>query len=381
MGIASSVSYADDESGFQRELHRRVNAYFEEEADTRKATWPFILNAVFVLAVMFGSYGLIISGQIGGWALFGLQLVNGLFMFIGTLTIAHDATHNAFSEKRWVNKALSYVFDLCGINSYVWDFNHMRSHHAGPNVPLFDAAIDCFGVFRLHPEGEYNEVQKYQPWYILGIYGVSTLFKWFYLDFFTLTRGQVGGVEIEEHNNKEVAILIGTKLFVYFYAIVLPLMVVPVPWYQFMAGFLAYHFMGGMIIAFVFQVTHLSERTEFIEPNEEGQLPDSFAVHTLKTTADYAPHSPLARWIGGGLNLHVAHHLFPDICQVHLPAITKIVRETAEEYGFEYKAYPSAMSAFASHLRLLSRLGEKEEFEPDEEGRIRPIPAVELAAA
>ncbi|MFB6351421.1 MAG: fatty acid desaturase [Bradymonadaceae bacterium] len=377
MSVPSSVSYADDDSGFHRELHRRVDAYFEENDLTRKATWPFILNAVFVLAVMFGSYGMIVSGQFGGWTLFGLQLLNGLFMFIGTLTIAHDATHNAFSEKEWVNKALSYVFDLCGINSYIWDFNHMRSHHAGPNVPEYDAAIDCFGVFRLHPKGEWNPIQRYQHWYILLIYGVSTLFKWFYLDYYTLTRKQVGGVEIEDHDPKETVILFASKAFLYLYAIVIPLMVVPVPWYQYMAGFLAYHFMGGMIIAFVFQVTHLSERTEFIEPDEDGQLPDSFAVHTFKVTADYSTDSPLARWIGGGLNMHVAHHLFPDICQVHLPDITDICRETAEEYGVPYKAYPSALSAFGSHLRLLKKLGEQEEFEPNPEGRVRPLPAGE----
>ncbi|MFB6373237.1 MAG: fatty acid desaturase, partial [Bradymonadaceae bacterium] len=291
MSTPESLSYSTDNREFERELHRRVDAYFEDNEVGRKATWSFTLNAVFIMAVLLGSYGLIVSGRYGGWTLFGLQVVNGLFMFIGTLSIAHDASHNAFSDKQWVNEALTYFFDLVGINSYIWQFNHMRSHHAGPNVPLFDAAIDSFEVFRLHPKGDWRPIMKYQPWYILGIYGISTLFKWFYLDFFTLTRQKVGGAEIEGHDSGEVAFLIGSKLFLYAYAIVIPLMVVPVPWYQYMAGFLAFHVAGGMLIAFIFQVTHLAERTEFIVPDEDGQLPDSFAVHTLKTTADFAPDS------------------------------------------------------------------------------------------
>lgn len=378
MSTPETVSYAEDETGFEREVHRRVEQYFDENDLSRKATWPFVLNAVFVMGVLIGSYALIVSGRYGGWTLFGLQIVNGLTMFIGTLAIAHDASHNAFSSKQWVNDALTYFFDLVGINSYIWKFNHMRSHHAGPNVPLFDAAIDSFGVFRLHPKGDWRPFMKFQPYYILFIYGVATLFKWFYLDFFSLTRGRIGGTKIEEHDPGDVAFMLVSKAVLYAYAIVVPMMVVPVPWYQYLAGFFAYHFLGGMIIAFVFQVTHLSERTEFIEPDEDGQLPDSFAVHTLKTTADFAPDSAFIRWIGGGLNLHVAHHLFPDVCQAHLPALTEIVRETADEYDVPYKCYSSATDAFHSHLRLLERLGEQESFEADEEGRIRPISDREL---
>ncbi|MFB6373236.1 MAG: fatty acid desaturase, partial [Bradymonadaceae bacterium] len=81
-----------------------------------------------------------------------------------------------------------------------------------------------------------------------------------------------------------------------------------------------------------------------------------------------------------GLNLHVAHHMFPDVCQAHLPALTEIVRETADDYDLPYKSYPTVFGAFQSHLRLLGRLGEQKEFEPNHEGRIRPIPDAELEA-
>ena len=43
------------------------------------------------------------------------------------------------------------VFDLIGINSYMWEYNHNLSHHYVPNIPVYDSAIDSFGLFRFHP--------------------------------------------------------------------------------------------------------------------------------------------------------------------------------------------------------------------------------------
>lgn len=368
---STGIRYAKNDRQFHREVARRVDNYFEQNGISRKANSKMHAYGAVVLTVIGATYAMIVSGQIGGWSLYGLQLVNGVATLLGTLAIAHDASHNAYSEKGWVNRWLARFFDIAGTSSYVWEFNHKRSHHAGPNVPLFDAAIDSMPLFRLHPKAEWRPFMKYQHWYMPVIYSFATLFKWFYLDFFTLTRNRVGGVEVDEHDTQDLLELFGFKILLYSYGIVIPLMVVPVPWYQYMAGFFSYHFINGMIIAFVFQVTHLADRTEFIEPDEDGQLPDTFAVHTLKTTADFAPDSVVARWFTGGLNLHIAHHLFPDICQVHLPAVTRIVRQTAEEYDLPYRAYPTTWAAFRSHQRLLKCLGQTEQLSPDAEGRIR----------
>jgi linoleoyl-CoA desaturase len=61
----------------------------------------------------------------------------------------------------------------------------------------------------------------------------------------------------------------------------------------------------------------------------------------------------------GGLNYQVEHHLFPNICHVHYRKISKIVRETANEFGLPYKSEPTFISALAGHTRLLKELGKR----------------------
>ena len=51
---------------------------------------------------------------------------------------------------------------------------------------------------------------------------------------------------------------------------------------------------------------------------------------------NFATGSKLFSWIVGGLNHQVEHHLFPTICHVHYPKISKIVKETAKEFNLPY---------------------------------------------
>ena len=39
--------------------------------------------------------------------------------------------------------------------------------------------------------------------------------------------------------------------------------------------------------------------------------------------------------------LQVVHHLFPNICHTHYPAIAPIVVDTCREFGVPYKVFPS----------------------------------------
>lgn len=40
----------------------------------------------------------------------------------------------------------------------------------------------------------------------------------------------------------------------------------------------------------------------------------------------------------------VVHHLFPNICHTHYPAIAPIVMDTCREYNIPYKVFPNVRS-------------------------------------
>jgi linoleoyl-CoA desaturase len=66
----------------------------------------------------------------------------------------------------------------------------------------------------------------------------------------------------------------------------------------------------------------------------------------------------------GGLNYQVEHHLFPTVCHIHYPKISKIVKATCEEYGVPYYSKDTFTDAVVSHVKLLARLGKGESVSP-----------------
>lgn len=151
--------------------------------------------------------------------------------------------------------------------------------------------------------------------------------------------------------------LLWTKVVVVGYTLVIPLLVVHAPAGQIVAGFLLGHIVSGLALGIIFQVTHLHQATTWPEPDAGGYIPTGFATHVLLTTADFCPGSRIVTWISGGLNIHVAHHLFPRISQMHLIPMARIVKETAAECNVPYYYYPTIGQALRSHLATLKMLG------------------------
>jgi linoleoyl-CoA desaturase len=108
----------------------------------------------------------------------------------------------------------------------------------------------------------------------------------------------------------------------------------------------------------VFQLAHTVEHTEFPVTDEiTNRLPDEFAAHQIKTTANFATRNKVISWLVGGLNFQIEHHLFPKISHVHYPAISEIVKCVCAEYQLQYIEYPTMRQAVFAHVRFLRRLG------------------------
>jgi linoleoyl-CoA desaturase len=87
-------------------------------------------------------------------------------------------------------------------------------------------------------------------------------------------------------------------------------------------------------------------------------MPDDWAVHQLKTTANFATGNKVISWLVGGLNYQIEHHLFPKISHVHYPEISKIIRDACREYGVQYIEHPKMRVALVSHVNHLRILGQ-----------------------
>ena len=97
---------------------------------------------------------------------------------------------------------------------------------------------------------------------------------------------------------------------------------------------------------------HLNEQTSFITSSEDK----SFSEVQAETTVDFSPHSTVVTFIYGGLNCHLAHHLFPNVASCHYAELYKALKLAAPHLAEQQRAV-SFFELFCSHFRLLKQLG------------------------
>jgi len=361
------ITYATRHDPFFEDLTRRVHAYFAVPGRSRRAG-PAMWTKTAVLVALFAALATAIFSQRLHELPFVLAFVAWQFVqFLSTIGIAHDATHHAYARSRRANVWIGRIFDLLGIDSARWIDNHVHSHHAAPNVPLRDSAIESFSLVRLHPKTKAGHIHRAQHVYMFAIYALVTVFQIYLLEPVSFAQ-RVFGFQREGAWVADLARMTAKKLVVLGWSLVLPLAILPNPWWEIAVGWLAGHMLCGIALGVIFQTTHLHERTTFVEPDARGVIAGSFAQHILATTAEVAVENRIFTWLAGGLNLHVTHHLFPAVSQTHLPALSRIVRETARDHGAPYVHY-TLLGALRSHIAMLRKLAAMPSFGPREAPR------------
>jgi linoleoyl-CoA desaturase len=115
----------------------------------------------------------------------------------------------------------------------------------------------------------------------------------------------------------------------------------------------------SITIAYVFQLAHAVEGPEFDSVGIDDKMIESaWAIHQIKTTANFAPRNRVINWFVGGLNYQVEHHLFPRICHVHYPQISQIVQDKCKEFDLPYHSFPTLTQAVTSHIKTMKHLGQ-----------------------
>jgi linoleoyl-CoA desaturase len=349
-----------DKAEFYPVLKRRVDAYFKEKGISTHANGLMIFKIVLYLTMIFGSLGVLLTVSLPLWAVYVLWVNIGLFSAFSGLGICHDAIHGSlFASSRW-NKVFAWLFNLVGANDYTWNIMHNKAHHTFTNIEGHDEDLQSVPFLRMSPHQRLRKIHRIQHWLALPTYGFATLAWVFIKDYKKMSQDNIGGIPTPSHPKKEWARLFLGKALYYTIFIVLPFLFVDAPWYHILGAFLVSHYFEGFTLAVVFMLAHIVEETHYPIPDDAGNIPNAWAVHQMYTTANFAISSPVVCFFCGGLNFQVEHHLFPLINHVHFPAISKITRETANEYGVPYFAHRTFLGALVSHLRLLRRFGREQ---------------------
>ena len=358
--VKGNIKFAgEDQKEFFKVLRSRVDNYFIENNISKHANATMVFKSILLLTLFLGPLVVMalvpmaISLQMIGWFIMGVALAG-----IG-MSVMHDATHGAYSNNYTVNKLMGYSLVLLGGSIFNWKLQHNILHHTYTNISKYDEDIDDKLILRMSPHTKSKGIQQYQVFYAFLFYGILTLYWSTAKDFLQFRRYVKNGVSpLNKSEARAMLFRIAlTKIFYFSYLVFIPIFVFNVSWPIWIAGFLLMHFVAGLTLTVIFQLAHTVEGTTHPVPTENGTIENSWAVHQLETTVNFATHNKLLSYYIGGLNFQVEHHLFPKICHVHYPKLAPIVRETAKEFGITYMENKYFSDAFMSHVRTLKRFG------------------------
>jgi linoleoyl-CoA desaturase len=320
-----------------------------------------VTKTVIMISLFFVPLGILCSGIVTNTGvLFGLYILSGFGMSGIGMGVMHDAIHGSYSKNKKINTILSYSFNLIGANAAIWRIQHNVLHHTYTNIDHADDDLNAPFFLRFSPHAKYYWVHQYQHIYIWFFYGISTISWITTKDFVRLKRFRDMGYFDKKNEYKKTLIsMFAWKLLYYSYAIILPMIMLPQSWWVILLAFLSMHFVTGLLVSIVFQIAHIMPDTTFPLPDSSGTMEEDWYGHQFATTSNFSPKSKVLFWLIGGLNYQVEHHVLPDVCHIHYKSLTKIVSETALEYGMPYHVKKSMVHAIIDHVKMLRSLGRK----------------------
>jgi linoleoyl-CoA desaturase len=349
-----------DNLKFFRTLNARVNNYFKENNIQKTGNWKVHLKTVILFTIFLAPYFLVFSLEMSIWYQLLLNILMGIGMAGIGMNVMHDGNHGSYSSKSWVNKFMGGSIYVLAGNVYNWQVQHNVLHHTYTNISGHDEDLDAGRIIRFTKNAEWLKIHKFQQYYSFFLYGLLT-FNWSLTTDFKQMRNylkrKLSYGEPQSHVRLWTVLVISKVIYALIW-IVLP-MVFGLVWWKVLLGFFVMHYTAGLILSIVFQLAHVVEETTNPIPNEMGEMENTWAIHQLYTTANFAPKNKIVNWFTGGLNHQIEHHIFPHISHVHYGKIAEIVKQTAKECNLPYNEFKTMRGAVWAHFKHLKDLGQK----------------------
>lgn len=345
------------QSDFLKVLRERVSDYFKNNQLSMKANRAMVIKSIFMIGLyivpflLYTFYAPPFALGLALWAIMALGVAG-----IG-MCIMHDANHGAYAENFHLNLYIGKIINWLGGSAFNWKIQHNILHHTYTNIVHYDDDIDDKAILKLSPHAPSKWYHKYQHIYAFLFYAIATLYWCTVKDFIQFFRYQKEGLNKNSRaeNLLLFANLLISKILYFGVLFIVPYWVSGIPMKNTAIGFLVMHCIAGLILTIVFQLAHTVDGTLHPIPDKSNIIQQSWAIHQMQTTYNFARTNTFLSWWVGGLNYQVEHHLFPNICHVHYPQLSSIVMQTAKEFGIPYLEFDSLGSAFHAHIRALKK--------------------------
>ncbi|MBP6884878.1 MAG: acyl-CoA desaturase [Candidatus Pacebacteria bacterium] len=322
------------------------------------------------------------------WWITGLAFAHfGIALAFLTINVGHDAGHDAYSEKPWVNWVCGFMMSLTGGNIFSWRTQH-GLHHKHTNIENADPDISYGGLLRILSSEKWRPIHKYQYIYVWFLYlGAGLQIIWV-SDFLLFCTGKIRTVAVEIPT-REYFIYIAWKIIHVLLFYVIPSLVLQ-EWLYTVIMYFCMVTAAGYLMAILFQMAHVVDMTQFVlvvdpgkkndlthieqlaheaNANEvvvivassesEVEIKNAWIIHEILTTADISPENKVMAWFFGGLTMQIEHHLFPHICHLYYGRIQKNLARLCQAYEIPYYVCSSFVDGIRRHARKLKMMGRK----------------------
>ena len=342
---------------FYSTLIKEVNRHFEEKGIAKTGDGRLYAKTVIFLGLAVYLYIQLVFFTPVWFLAIPLCMLSGLVAAGIGFNIMHDACHGSYSPKGWVNDLMGYSLNLLGSISFFWKLKHNVIHHTFTNIEGIDSDIAQSSLLRFCPAQPKRTIHRYQHLYSGVLYAFSAFVWVFVNDFDKYFNRRILLTPIKNVTWREHLIFWVTKAAYVSLYLVIPMIAVGV--IPTLIGYFIYMTTLGFVLAIVFQLAHVVEIVEFEDATKEPlEIAHEWAIHQMRTTADFATNNKMVSWFLGGLNFQIEHHLFPRVSHIHYADIQKIVQRVSSQCNVAYRSFPTMTEAIASHYRTLRALGQ-----------------------
>ncbi|MCC6811868.1 MAG: fatty acid desaturase [Deltaproteobacteria bacterium] len=295
------------------------------------------------------------AGEIGGRALLmfsrepvgwfaGFSLL--AFHFSMEAHLMHSVTHGAYAglPDAEAMQARDYETLAIPMQTATWRRAH-KIHHVHPS--LLDADPDT-----MHPLFRVHATTPWRPWHLFNtVIGGLFVFETWALDYDRFLKARGMRKQDDRSELKKIA------AFVAYNYLLFPVLsgpsFLPVVIGTFAATTLRNYIFVAMqtasSVGAEVSTAHHGASNRALDRDERAKL-------QVETSKNFAVRSALGRWLVGGLDRHIEHHLWPWLPPERLHALAPKVKALCEKHGVQYSEYRSTLASLQDSFSYLWRL-------------------------
>ncbi|PVD49483.1 acyl-CoA desaturase [Terrimonas sp.] len=353
------ITYNNRNAVFFTSLKKTVDRYFEQTGFKKTGNMHlYIKSVVFILAAI-GLYTILLFVKIPVLTGIATSTLLGFILACIGFNVMHDANHDSYSSSKWVNKTLGLTLNALGGNSFIWKQKHNIIHHTYTNIDGVDDDIAKSPFIRMCSTQRWVSAHRMQHLYTPLLYAISSMIWVLYQDFEKYFKKKICSTQLRRMTIADHVLFWSSKLLYIIFYLVIPMAMVG--WKLWLLYFICLHIGLGFTLSIVFQLAHVVEETtfDFVSDADDKHIENEWAVHQVKTTANFSSGSKIISWFAGGLNYQIEHHLFPRISHIHYPALSRFVKAECKAFQLPYNSIPTMSAAIASHFRFIKLMGKK----------------------